>query len=393
MTLTILEQGERLMTSCEAERPNKRVSSEAILNISGMNMLDYWRDRQLFMMSALSVIQYGNTVPPEQLVETRYLKQNNEPELYTLLSTEHSFDGEWYVYEYFNSDVFGKPEDDGEVFYNTLDDDTVDKFQICYEWSGENFDRDSLFLGNITEPSDTGTLVYIYNKNKTVTKSSIEYIFQIDRYVQYLKTVETFSPPSDNETEACSGQRLVVKKYAFEEDTETWNSQDYVLGYVEGKCGFGGYYVTGTATSHTWSIKSSGNTFSISNDTMTADLLADGLIPPTSIGQKIVVTITADGTFEVSGSMLLGYGQGFTLVPNRNILTFGMVNDTNGAIGMERSGSTSETMSAYFDYDYTVNGTRYVIFSITISGLAGNLQLNVVTLELTDSHGEIIIQI
>ncbi len=390
MTLTTLELGERLMDSCRELRPNR---SDITAELNNLNMLDYWRDKQLFAMSCLSVILYGDTEPPEQIVQTRYLKQSDTPELYSLLSTDHHNDGQWYVYDYINSDVFGKPDDDGEVFYNTLVDDTVDKFQIFYEWSGEKFDRDSLFLGNIAEPTDSGRVTYTYNRNKTVTKSSLDYVFQVDRYLPFSKTLQTFVPPADNGTESCSGQRLVIKRYEFQESDESWVEQDYVLGYVEGSCGFSGYTATGTATSHAWSMVGSGDTFTLSNDTMTADLIHDGLIPPTSKDQKIVVTITADGTFSVSGSMILGFGSSFTLIPRKNILTFGIIENTQDGIAMDRNGTTKETAVAYFNYDQVVNGTRYKIDSVTIDGSAGNLTLEVDTQDSQDATGSVVISI
>ena len=129
------------------------------------------------------------------------------------------------------------------------------------------------------------------------------------------------------------------------------------------------------------------------NDTMTTDLLHDGLIPPTSHGQKIVVEISADGTFNVSGSMVLGFGSSFTLIPRKNILEFGIIANTEGGIAMGRNGTTKETAVAYFTYDHIVNGTRYKIDSITIDGSAGNLTLEVDTQDVQDATGSIVISI
>ena len=393
MNLTIQEQGEELMILCENLRPTLEDVNSVIIDLDQLNMYDYWRDLQLFAMSCLSVMLYGDTEPPEQLVETRYIKQNEDPEQYSLVSTDHQFDGEWYEYFYKVSNPFGKPTDDGEIFYNTLDDDSVDKFQIAYIWSGTAFDRDSIFLGNIVEPSDTGKMIYVFNKNKTVTKKQLDYVFQTDRFIPFYKTIENFIPPIDNGATTCSNKKTIIKRYEFNTETELWEDRDYVLGYITGSCGYTGYTAVGTAMSEDWIIDSYENTFSLYNDVLTQALLNDGLIPPTSIGQRIVVSVTENGTFTVSGSFNLGFGESIRLTSNKNILYFSSAQETDGTVSIDRNGSFKDRAIVYTGYDHTVDGTLYRIHSIELDGSNGYLKLRVDTQNPHIDTGQIVVSI
>ena len=135
------------------------------------------------------------------------------------------------------------------------------------------------------------------------------------------------------------------------------------------------------------------NTFTISNDTLTDDLIADGLISKTAVGQSIVVTVGPEGTFLTSGIFDLGFSTSFTIIPNRNILTFSLLPDIVGGITMNRSGELKEKMIANFTYDHIVNGTRYKIDSITLDGSTGQLSIDVDTHNPPDSSGTIQITI
>ncbi len=394
MRVTILELEEELMESCEELRPTKEGLGDAIVDVSNMNMLDYWRDMQLFCMSCLAVLKYGDTVPPEQIVSSRYLQQSKDPEIYTLITTKIHFDGQWYEYEYKTSQPIGKPFNDGAIFYNTLDDYTVDKFQIVYEWSETEFLRDSMFLGNISTPSDAGKMLYVFNKNKTVSKYMLSYVFQVDEYVPVNIIQETFVAPADNGAQSCDLKKTVIKRYEFDVDTETWTPQDYVLGYVYGECGYFGYSVIGTATSHSWEIvTSSNNEFHIQNPTMTTDLLADGLIPATATNQKITVHVNESGVFTVTGDYSLGFNTKLVIIAEKNILRFGIEHDAEGGVSMDRNGTMYNSMISRFSYTHTINGTLYRIFSIALDCTAGNIKLVVETNDPSDSSGEIIITI
>ena len=204
MRVIIQELEELLMDSCREARPDAESLGALISDVNSMNMFDFWRDQQLFYMSCLAAMQYGTgDAVPDQLVETRFLKQNDEPELYTLVSTHTEWDGAWFEYMYDNSAAFGKPSDDGEMFYNSLSDETIDKFQVAYNWDGHTFKKDSLFIGNISAPIDEGEVNYRYNKNYSVTKTSLQYVFQEDRFIPLDYTTELFMPPADNGVESC----------------------------------------------------------------------------------------------------------------------------------------------------------------------------------------------
>jgi len=365
------------MESCNEARPNLDDVSEGIAELNELNMFDFWRDLQEFYISAAKNIGFGLEEPPDTPVDTRYIQSSVEPEMYQLLRLDKTFDGEWYAYTYYTSNSFGKPLDDGEIFYNKLEDATVDKFEIVYKWNGEEFVRDSSFIGNVDAPSNIGDITYIYNTNRSVSKVEQSYVFEKDRFTPFNKTLGTFVPPLDDGSEACDGKKLVVKKYAFSEDSEEWTSQDYVFGYVDGKCGFGGYTATGTSVSNGWTLEGSGSEFYLYNDTMTAGLISDGVIPAHQTGQKITVKMLSSGDFYSEGSFNLGFGHELSILSRNNIIVFSSSSPTDGLVSMDRNGTTGDTMYYLPDYYQVIDGITYKIDEIKIDGSTSVLKLHV----------------
>ena len=342
-------------------------SKTAVENINSINMIDFWRELQLWSMSCKAVVEYGDKEPPQQLVDTRYIKESDSPESYSILNTYNAYDGEWYQYYYKRGKVFTKPLDDGEVFYDELDDNSVNKFQIYYKWDGSDFKRSSKLVGNFTYPNDNGTIRYSFNKNKTVTKQSKKYIFDGRKFNAFYENINTFYPPADDGQLGCDGQKTTLIEYDFETKTEQWVKTKNILGYISGQCGFFGYTALGTSLSSGWKLESNGNEIYLYNQALTDDLLADGLIPHTAKSQKIVIQILESGSFYVSGDFNMGFGYNVKISSEKNSLYFS--DNKYNAVSMSRRGSVSGEIEKVINYNHTINGTQHKVLSMSIKSV------------------------